>query len=225
MKALAALSKFSGKYDDWLEIIRRYQLKWSSGNKSFNTFKAIFESQGNDLNSMMKWIKDVATILPSEYKNIILFNTFTGLRPDEAQKSIWLIKNKGNEYIDSKRGLLKHYQFPSLFLRQTKNAYVSIINNQILEIARNTPDKENYYNSLRKKISIKYSYGMRMYFCRKVFDTYLRNRGLEVEIINLLQGRISNTVFVNHYYRPDIHEIITKRIQPMLDEFGSVLVA
>ena len=100
MKALAALSKFSGKYNEWVEIITRFQLKWSSGNKSFNTFKTIFESQGNDFNSMIKWIRDISTILPSEYKNIILFNTFTGLRPDEAQKSIWLIKNKGNEYID-----------------------------------------------------------------------------------------------------------------------------
>ena len=59
---------------------------------------------------------------------------------------------------------------------------------------------------------------MNMYYCRKVFATYLRNKGIEPEIINLLQGRISSSVFVNHYYRPDINEIITKRIRPVLDE-------
>ena len=224
MKALAALSKFLGKYDEWLGIIKSYQLKWSNGNKSFNTFKSIFESQGNDINSMMKWIKDVTSVLPHDYKNILLFNTLTGLRSDEAQKSIWLIKSNGREYVDSERGMLKHYQFPSLFLRQTKNAYISLVNDQILEIARNTPKKEFYYNALRKKISIRNRLEMNMYYCRKVFATYLRNKGIEPEIIDLLQGRISSSVFVNHYYRPDINEIITKRLRPVLDELLKELI-
>ena len=56
-----------------------------------------------------------------------------------------------------------------------------------------------------------------MYYCRKVFATFLRNKGIEPEIIDLLQGRISRSVFVNHYYRPDIDEIITNKIRPVLD--------
>ena len=31
MKALAALSQFSGAYDNWLALIKRYNLKWSNG--------------------------------------------------------------------------------------------------------------------------------------------------------------------------------------------------
>ena len=218
MKALASLSKFLGRYDEWLDIVKKYQLKWSKPDKSVNVFKSILDSQsqGNDLESMIKWIKVVSDVLPQEYKNILVFNTLTGLRPDEAQKSLWLIKTtKENDYIDNQRGLLKHYCFPTIFLRQTKNAYVSIINEHILEIARNTPNKEIYYNSLRKRISIKNGFEMNMYYCRKVFATYLRNKGIEPEIIDLLQGRISSSVFVNHYYRPDINEIITKRIRPV----------
>jgi intergrase/recombinase len=57
---------------------------------------------------------------------------------------------------------------------------------------------------------------MKMYFCRKVFATFLRNQGIEQEIIDLLQGRISNGVFVNHYYRPNINKIITDKISPVL---------
>lgn len=56
-----------------------------------------------------------------------------------------------------------------------------------------------------------------MYYCRKVFATYLRSRGIEPEIIDLLRGRISNSVFVNHCYRPNINDIITNRIRPVLD--------
>ncbi len=34
MKTLTSLSKFLGKYDQWLEIIKMYQLKWAESNKS-----------------------------------------------------------------------------------------------------------------------------------------------------------------------------------------------
>ena len=166
---------------------------------------------------MLEWIKDMVSVLPKDYQNIILFNTLTGLRPDEAQKAIYLIKTNEFEYIDNDRGILKHYQFPDTFLRQTKNAYLSVINDDIIEIAKTTPDKERYLLGLRKRV-IKNNYKMNMYYCRKVFATFLRNKGIEPEIIDLLQGRISNSIFVNHYYRPDINEIITKRIRPVLDE-------
>ncbi len=85
------------------------------------------------------------------------------------------------------------------------------------------PRKERYLVGLRKRV-IKKGHRMNMYYCRKVFATYLRNKGIEPEIIDLLQGRISSSVFVNHYYRPDINEIITKRIRPVLDELKGELI-
>lgn len=60
-------------------------------------------------------------------------------------------------------------------------------------------------------------------YCRKVLATYLPNKGIESDFIDSLQGRIGNSMFVNHYYRPDIKEIITKKIKPMLDELRKEL--
>jgi hypothetical protein len=59
MKALAALSKFLGKYDTWVEMINKFQLKWPSNNKSIQVLKSIFdmENQGNNLDMMLKWIR------------------------------------------------------------------------------------------------------------------------------------------------------------------------
>lgn len=96
MKALAYLSKYLGKYDLWLEIVRKYQLKWAESNKSTKVFKSIFDSDSNgeSIDKMINWIKDVSKKLSSEYKNILLFNTLTGLRPNEAQRAIYLIKTK-----------------------------------------------------------------------------------------------------------------------------------
>ena len=122
MKALASLSKYLGRYDEWLDIVNKYKLKWSKPDKSINVFKSIIQSQNQnkDLISMMTWIRNASALLPQAYKNVLLFNTLTGRRPDEAQKAIWLIKKNGDDYVDKDSGILKHYQFPSIFLRQTK---------------------------------------------------------------------------------------------------------
>ncbi len=119
MKSLASFSKFIGKYDDWLEIIRKYQLKWSNGNNKNKVFKAIFQNEGNTYTSMVGWIRLVISVLPHNYQNVILFNTLTGLRPYEAQKTIWLTKTKESDYVDKDRWTIKHYQHPESFLRQT----------------------------------------------------------------------------------------------------------
>ena len=65
---------------------------------------------------------------------------------------------------------------------------------------------------------------MNMYYCRKIFATYLRNKGIEPELIDLLQGRLPKSIFLRHYYRPDINEIIGKKIGPVLEDLGRVLV-
>jgi len=52
----------------------------------------------------------------------------------------------------------------------------------------------------------------------------IRDKEIEPEIIDLLQRRIGSSVFVNHYYRPDIKEMITKKIKPVLEELRKELV-
>jgi intergrase/recombinase len=77
------------------------------------------------------------------------------------------------------------------------------------------------YSSVRKKLKLGIS--MHLNYCRKVFAAYLRNKGIEPEKIDLLQGRITDTVFLNHYFRSNINEIITKRIRPVLDELMELI--
>ena len=214
MKSLASLSKYLGIYDTWQNLIKRYQLKW--GQKGgYDVFQKIFNNDDQNYAVMIGWIKDSIYNLPKEYGNLILFNTLTGLRPDESYQAINLIKNKPDEYIDKEHMLLLHYKFPNVFLRVSKKAYLSIINEEILETAKNTVGTFNY-NSIRKKFK-ECGLKLNMYYCRKVFATYLRNNGIEHEIIDLLQGRTPSSIFVNHYYRPDINEIITSKIKPVLN--------
>jgi intergrase/recombinase len=43
-----------------------------------------------------------------------------------------------------------------------------------------------------------------MAYCRKIYASWLRQSGIESEIVDLLQGRIPKTVFARHYFTPSI---------------------
>lgn len=63
---------------------------------------------------------------------------------------------------------------------------------------------------------------MQMNYCGKIFATYLRTKGIEQEIIDLLQGRIPKNIFVKHYYKPDYESF--NRIREILNELYEILV-
>ena len=219
MKSLASLSKFMGIYDRWQTIVKRFQLKWPK-KEAHIVFNEIFNDFNESYASMLKWIKQSVYELPSNLENIILFNTLTGLRPDEGYKAMELIRTQDTAYIDRKRMLLMHYKYPKLFLRVSKNAYVSILNNDIIRIARKS-EPITSYTQIRNSFG-NYFVSMNMYYCRKVFATFLRNEGIEPEMIDLLQGRIPNSIFLRHYYRPDLSRF--DKIREKLCKLHSLLL-
>jgi intergrase/recombinase len=43
-----------------------------------------------------------------------------------------------------------------------------------------------------------------MAYCRKIYASWLRQSGIESEIVDLLQGRVPKTVFARHYFTPSL---------------------
>jgi intergrase/recombinase len=150
---------------------------------------------------MISWLKNTCSKLPQKYTNILMFNTLTGLRPSEAYLSIRLIHHNAENYLNNDTKILEHFRFPN-FIRRTKKAYISIINNRILETARSV-DRQLTYNQLKFQFKRHGISGIHMLYCRKIFATYLRLSGIEPEMVDLLQGRIPRNVFVRHYFRPN----------------------
>jgi intergrase/recombinase len=210
MKSLSVLSKFMGCYDNWKSIKDRYQLKWSNEN-SVDTFKKII-NEDNSFNSLIEWVKNTSSQISESHRNLFFYCTLTGLRPDEACQSIRLVKQNINNYLDKEKIILKYFEFPDIFIRKTKQAYISIANDLIIKIANDSGNHS--YNALRCHLRRK-NLQMNMNYCRKIFATYLRNNGIEQEIIDLLQGRIPKAVFVRHYYRPDLERF--DKIRKLLD--------
>ena len=69
---------------------------------------------------------------------IIKFCCLTGLRPAEAVESVRLINDKEEfpKYYNPERQSLEHFRFPSVFLRQTKKAYISFVTPETLDMVR-----------------------------------------------------------------------------------------
>ena len=132
MKALAAFSKFSGCYDTWQNIRKQYQLKWASTD-SLTGFQNMLK-QDEDFTSMVEWIKK-AIIAQPRFSNIFKFNVLTGLRPAEAIQSFNLLMDpkKKEDYLSNQR-MIEHFRFPDIFLRRTKKAFVSLLNDEIFQI-------------------------------------------------------------------------------------------
>jgi integrase-like protein len=199
MKSISALAKYTGRYDKWQQIRQRFQLKWSDGD-SLGAFNSIFNRK-NDLNMMLCWLKDTCSKLPRQYEDVLMFNTLTGLRPSEAYLSIKLIQSNLEGYVNHETRILEHFRFPQ-FIRRTKKAYISIVNDRILKMAKSA-DKQVSYNQLKLHFKRHGIGSIHVSYCRKIFATFLRLEGVEQEVIDLLQGRIPRNVFVRHYFRPD----------------------
>ena len=198
MKSLSALAKYTGRYDRWQQTRQSFQLKWSNGD-SFQAFSSIFNKE-KDLDHMLYWLKYVCSRLP-KYTNALVFNTLTGLRPSEAYLSIDLIHTNIENNLNNDTKILEHFEFPD-FIRRTKKAYISIVNDQIVELA-GSAQKQLTYNQLNLHFKRENISSIHMLFCRKIFATCLMIEGVEQEIIDLLQGRIPRNVFVRHYFRPN----------------------
>jgi intergrase/recombinase len=172
---------------------------------------------------MVDWVRKAINRYP-RFSKFMKFGVLTGLRPAETVESFNLVLNSESrkKYLSKDRKLLEHFRFPSVFLRKTKKAFISIVNKDILNLVEIHGGEVLNYDKIRLTFE-RNNQKFYMSYCRKIFATFLRNEGVESELIDLLQRRIPNSVFVRHYYRPDtskfdmIREKLT-RLHDLLQE-------
>jgi hypothetical protein len=206
LAALAALSKFSGRYDRFLQIRQNYNLKWSSGNDSLRALQRFFDPEMT-LDSMLQRIREMIRVLPTAMAAIIRFACLIGLRPAEVVECVRLLNTQPRDlqslpYYNEERQTLEHFRFPSIFLRQTKKAYLSFITldnlQPIVNLGCKTPPTWNAIRLTCRRRGI----NMDMRFCRKVFSSWLRQSEIMPEVVDMLQGRVSPNILTRHYLVP-----------------------
>lgn len=150
MKGLASLARFTGQYDYWMQIKRRYNLTWTSGRENLTAFQRFFDDS-RTLDSMLQWVREAIQVVPPHMGKIIRFNTLTGLRPNEAIAAVRLLNTRGvyeHQYYNTERQTLEHFRFHEVFLRRTKSAYVSIVTKEMLSAIAPLGHKHPTYEAI-----------------------------------------------------------------------------
>jgi intergrase/recombinase len=96
---------------------------------------------------------------------------------------------------------LEHFKYGRLFLRGTKNAFISVVpKDMITEIANSQPVSYNaiHCRLLRQKIPLRFKE------LRSYQNSYLRKNGLISELVDILAGRVPKSVFTRHYLGQDM---------------------
>lgn len=75
----------------------------------------------------------------------------------------------------------------------------------LVKLAQNIEGKVPNYDALRFTFTRRHiGVGMHMAWCRKIYSSFLRQNGIESEIVDLLSGRVPKTVFARHYFTPSL---------------------
>ncbi|WP_158385366.1 integrase [Candidatus Nitrososphaera evergladensis] len=207
MRALSHLARYNGVYQQWRMIIQQHGLRWRKTEDKFDFFEK------ESITEMIEYIKQTIKILPKDQANTFILATVLGLRADEVCKAAGLLKQGAQDYYDEDKGILEHYKFKELFIRRTKKAYISLVDTEMLELARQSCDS---YQAIRSYLKRR-DHPMQLNYGRKIFGTWLRQNGIESEFVDLLQGRTPKSVFARHYYRPDF-AVNAAKVRKLVDE-------
>jgi hypothetical protein len=196
MRALVHLAKFNGCYGHWQGIVKQNGLKWKQADDSFNFFEK------ESITDMLGYMKQIIKTCPGEYANTFIFATLAGLRPCEACQAIRLIREGSKDYFNPDLGVLEHFRRKDIFVWRSKKAFISLANTDLLDLARVSCDSYPAMQSAfrRRNVDLHSGYG------RKIFATWLRQKDIETEFMDLLQGRTPSGIFAKHYFRPSFKE-------------------
>ena len=104
--------------------------------------------------------------------------------------------------------ILGLYRFPQAFIRKTKHAYITVIDDYMLGLLENA--KPVSYDKLRSYFRRRPRSKCGFHLFRNIWATYMHCQRIDTGIIDLLQGRIPKTIFSRYYYRPDLKPLLDK---------------
>jgi len=221
LKSLIALSKYIGIYDEFKLSLKRYGIKWSNGDNSFNSFLRIFNHKHD---SLPAYLKEIQLHLNDNEKVYVRFLALTGLRVTEAMMSFNKIielysDGKLDDYYNKDMQVLEHFKFKEIFIRGTKNTYISFVNRELVnEICECKPVT---YQAIYKRL-LKKKLKMRLKELRSFNNTFLYKNGLQSEVVDICAGRIPKSIFIRHYFGEAMDILSSKVLAIQMDLLKSL---
>ncbi|MCW4044253.1 MAG: integrase [Candidatus Bathyarchaeota archaeon] len=199
MASLSALAKFRGEYDDWRRLASQYNLKWAGKSKDDVFIERLNKIQNPE--EIWQWIRDLKRLRP-EFAVFVDFLAVTGLRLVEAVSAYNLViklaaERKLADYYVHDKAVLEHYKFKELFLRNTKKAFVSFVPQDLVYHVA----ESKQLNKFTIQTSTKRVLPLRFSDVREAHATFM-TKYLKQQEIDFLHGRVTGSVFMQHYFNP-----------------------
>ena len=168
LKALVALSKFLGVYEEFRAKVKNYGIKWSYQN-SVDSFLRMVKAR----DGLIDWVKDCIELLDENQATFIKFVLLSGVRAGEAVNSFNIIvrlhkRDRLEEYYNRELQNLEHYKYANTFLRGKKNVFFSFIPEDFIDSMRKCQSLS--YESLRHRLKRR-GYPLRLKELRHYFAT------------------------------------------------------
>jgi len=217
LKALSALSKFLGVYGQFTYLIKNYGLKWAGTRTEDLIIDRLVKAK--DSEEVFEWVKEVKRIIP-ELRDFMDLTVVTGLRFNEAVESFNLIVKLAREgrlheyYVQGRT--LEHYKFKEIFFREDKKVFISYVPEELVQrISGNEPlNYQTIQTWIKRRVG-----KMRFGDVREVYASVMTKYLAQPEI-DFLQGRVSTSTFMKHYFNPawisDLKERTLKAVEAVL---------
>jgi hypothetical protein len=217
IKSIIVISKYIGCYEQFKTSLKSYGIKCPQPD-ALAAFVRIYSNNNSNLD---EWFAKVKPILTPQENLLLKFLRLTGLRCSEGIESFNLIielseRGKLSEYFSAETGILEHFRYKEKFLRGTKNAFISIVPEDLIgEIAGS---QHVTYAAITKKLQRR-KIPTRISELRDYYGTFMTRHGLVAQEADLLCGRIPPSIFVRHYFSPAIKDL-RERTLKALEEMG-----
>jgi Archaeal phage integrase len=221
INALIVLSRYQGTYDTFKNQMKIHGITRYKPDP-IAAFTRIFSSNAHA--GLDEWYSDSIALLNENERLYLRYMALSGLRAMEGINSFNLIVSMDSkyetDYYNESTKFLEHFRYPKLFLRNSKNCYVSCVPKSLLdEISNSTKvsyvaiDKQLNRNNLPMKIKQLRSY----------YATQMRKAGLLSEQIDLMEGRIGKSIFLMHYFKEN-PKLLSDKILELLPALEKTLL-
>ena len=223
LKSLIAFSKYHGFYEEFRKRVEAYGVKWSRSS----SVDAFFRIMSNSNNDVLAWYNEAIRILDNDtLSSCLRFALMSGMRRSEVINSFNVIvdlgsKDRVSDYYNKEIGTLEHFKYPKLFFRNTKNVFISMVpRDLVMEIVKCNPITYDVIGKRLRRRGLR----VRINELRDFYATFMVRHGLIKEEVDLLQGRITKSIFVRHYWSPAIKEL-KQRVFKALQELEQTVLS
>jgi hypothetical protein len=213
INSLVALSRYQGTYDKFKADMLSHGIKRYKPDP-IAAFTRIFNSNAHE--GLAEWYNQARAVLYPNEKLYLRLMLLSGMRAMEGINCFNLIVELASkyqtEYYNENSKFLEHFRYPKLFLRNSKNCYVSCVPKSLLEEI--SKSSKVSYIAIDKRLN-KASLPMKIKKLRSYYATEMRKLGLLSEQIDLIEGRIGKTIFLMHYFKENPKTLSDKILESL----------